>query len=400
MSTLRYTDVGWNRNQPRDQARGGETWGDQSASALPYQPPLCAPEDQGEEDRCRDEPEGGPGSPNNPGPGPCASVDGGANLVYVHGFNSDGGTWGGGTNRDGVRGRVRCALEIRGDIAPDLRNRGLERHTAQEAELYDDVDRIARQGRERNILIGHSQGGLISRRVTQRLEGVRPDWVEGVITIGTPHQGAYVALNSPSDPASAWRRVLGLNLVCGALGDLCSPAEGAVRSLVTFGLAMQGSTSDAAEDIRPLSPAIQAVNEATETFPRFGIRNEIDKRWAMARLGGDLYNGKGENMVTVVDGVVGGFALVAVVGGWVPFIGWGAAAIAARVVWGFVSTDAWWNRITSGGDESDGFIQASSQRYPNATRNINAREPTPTRASRSPSAHSTRSKRSSVRTSA
>ena len=46
------------------------------------------------------------------------------------------------------------------------------------------------------ILIGHSLGGLVAREIENRYGNLRDQYgrprVKGIITIGTPHQGAYV----------------------------------------------------------------------------------------------------------------------------------------------------------------------------------------------------------------
>lgn len=58
-----------------------------------------------------------------------------------------------------------------------------------EALLAQVEDILARTGRERVNLIGHSQGGLDARYVA----AVRPDLVASVTTIGSPHRGAELA---------------------------------------------------------------------------------------------------------------------------------------------------------------------------------------------------------------
>lgn len=55
---------------------------------------------------------------------------------------------------------------------------------------------------------------------------------------------------------------------------------------------------------------------------------------------------------------------------------WGIAAGLIEFLYEAYLLDRWWNRITAGDDRSDGFIQATSQRYPGADRQIRARIPT------------------------
>jgi triacylglycerol lipase len=96
-------------------------------------------------------------------------------------------------------------------VADDLRAQGEPYVFTPTVDPFNDsfvrgaqlVDRIAairaETGAERVILIGHSQGGL-DARVAAHLE---PDWVEAVVSYGTPHQGtppADIAAGLLPDP--------------------------------------------------------------------------------------------------------------------------------------------------------------------------------------------------------
>ncbi len=64
---------------------------------------------------------------------------------------------------------------------------------AAAARLAEEVERIVEQtGYERIHVIGHSMGGLIARYYVTRLGGDRR--VHTLVTLGTPHQGSYLAL--------------------------------------------------------------------------------------------------------------------------------------------------------------------------------------------------------------
>ncbi len=70
-----------------------------------------------------------------------------------------------------------AAAELKGDI---------------EIEYGDDVD-------ENTFIIAHSQGGIVSRRIDQAYEtgelGLEPRTFHGLVTFGTPHQGAQIINN-------------------------------------------------------------------------------------------------------------------------------------------------------------------------------------------------------------
>jgi hypothetical protein len=132
--------------------------------------------------------------------------------------------------------------------------------------------------------------------------------------------------------------------------------------------------SPAARDIAVGSPEVVGLNAVAESFPRIGIRHEIDKRWSLVRLIGDASGGRGPQMVGWMDVAVG-----AAVGGAIGaaiFQQWGLVQALVRFVYYAVMTDRWWNRVTSGGGRSDGFIQASSQWYPGAIENFVAEDAT------------------------
>ena len=60
----------------------------------------------------------------------------------------------------------------------------------------DLINEIKAVGGKNYILIGHSQGGLISRSAAQYFQSEAPGTVKGVLTVDTPHLGANSAVNS------------------------------------------------------------------------------------------------------------------------------------------------------------------------------------------------------------
>jgi hypothetical protein len=134
------------------------------------------------------------------------------------------------------------------------------------------------------VVVAHSQGGLVARRLGQR----RPDLVSGVVTIGTPHEGALIA----SYPAEVLASTLGNAIEEPCFGTLCTLAwevtDAIAAGLITRGV---GELVPAAGDDRPGSPLIERVNGRSEyqyeTFRRASIAMSVDPRWALFRMIGD-----------------------------------------------------------------------------------------------------------------
>lgn len=87
--------------------------------------------------------------------------------------------------------KVKEALEASGEVevftpAVDPFNSS-EVRGAQLAKAVEEI--LAKTGREKVNLIGHSQGGLDARVVAHD----HPEWVASVVTISTPHRGSEVA---------------------------------------------------------------------------------------------------------------------------------------------------------------------------------------------------------------
>lgn len=61
--------------------------------------------------------------------------------------------------------------------------------TLVEKELFEKVESIYEKSGKKVDLVGHSLGGLVSRSLAQK----RPEFVNRVIALGTPHKGTYTA---------------------------------------------------------------------------------------------------------------------------------------------------------------------------------------------------------------
>ena len=384
-ATVRFANVTWSRNSVQDQARASgvstNTWTDGSTSnLLPYIPPGCEPGTES----CEPPNTGGGGGGSSSG---CALTPGGANIVYQHGILSNASTWGDPETAAKIRGRARCGLQIGFDAAFTQANSGFGPHDEQATFLQNKITLPSTQPLVPNqlILVGHSQGGLISRRVAQSLwnPGAGPDnRIRGVVTIGTPHLGANIARNLA---ASGLNTAIGLfdnGVTCRIIGSSsCFNTRSSLTVLANGFLSIPGST-DAMRDLVPGSQAMGITNGGTENFPRYGIRHLIPTRWAFARVGGDFFRTDGgptavDAMRIVFAGAIAGGIIATIVTIWNPGA-WAFAAALYRAAYELDRADRWYNRVTAGSDFTDGIVEGASQIYPGLAPQFNFRAADPT----------------------
>jgi pimeloyl-ACP methyl ester carboxylesterase len=327
---------------------------------------------------------------------------GGASLVYQHGFCSGADTW------IGMRERIPeshfVGVEQGYSLNPDQRI---------DDQTNDLEARLSAQGVGGNVVVSHSQGGLIARRLGQR----RPDLVSGLVTIGTPHEGALIAGNAANVVSEQLRDAIGWNCFGNIMCQLREAVlQGATARLLNYG-------ADAAVplvgDVRPGSELLASLNGRSEyryeTFRRASITNIVPVRFALFRLLGDagsprerLYSESplgGQGAVRDAHRVYNAGRLLqhlAMSLRWHAAdygYGWGCHQSGYRSYWepcydqgyyyrwwqasywyrvadildwvggAVVNTldyvDYTWDQFTTGGwDDSDGFIQAASQPYP------------------------------------
>ncbi|HYR06488.1 MAG TPA: alpha/beta hydrolase, partial [Longimicrobium sp.] len=198
---------------------------------------------------------------------------GGGAVVYQHGFCSDARTWS--AMRERVPETHRVGVEQTYSLNSDA---------PIESQVDDLTSRLAAMGVPGSVVVAHSQGGLVARRLGQR----RPDLVSGVVTIGTPHEGALIA----SRPASMIASALNDAMSRPCFGALCT-LQSEVREAVVAGLLTHGvgELIPAAGDDQPGSALILRVNGHSqpqyETFRRASIAMNVHPRWAVFRLLGD-----------------------------------------------------------------------------------------------------------------
>lgn len=291
---------------------------------------------------------------------------GGANVVLQHGISSDQCTW------SRMHPYVVNRYHVQHVVTPSLASTTYL--DGQVSELSQKLE-ATRVGRTGYIFVGHSQGGLISRRYAQTLQtNSRSEMVRGVVTLNTPHQGAPIARQGRQWILNASVTAVIAFSNCGVFGlQGCDWANRYVQSGVggvVANLAYNELTGQAKVDLRPGSAFLNQLNAYPESFARFGIEGRSSSRWQPFRLFGDV--------TCAPDAWCGGRAAAAradrnfygnIVCGFLNLFtqnyngawacGWRAGSLLAF--------DEGWKLFYSGFERAgDGIVPASSQRYPGA----------------------------------
>ncbi|HEX8243721.1 MAG TPA: hypothetical protein VF541_09505, partial [Longimicrobium sp.] len=288
---------------------------------------------------------GGYEPPPPPPPPSCDQVAGGQALALQHGFRSDASTW----NR--MRPWLQCDFYV-GPVAQPSTSWSA-RIPSQAFELQSAVSAT---GGSNYIAIGHSNGGLVSRRFAQNVQYGSPGLVKGVVTISSPNQGAVIAKNGQTIA----------NLADVLLGRLIGVSP--VRAILDNALPVY------LDDI-PGSPFLTGLNTGQENFTRAGIQNYVPKRWVAWRIfktSGCYAPETGCGGRTVAQhtqrtydkkkkcAIVGLFTFRP-----------DRAVSCALTVLAMNAGDYGWDLLTTswGGQGTDGFIQGWGQVYPNGPGN-------------------------------
>lgn len=196
----------------------------------------------------------------------------GQTVVFQHGFHSSSETW----------ARMHpWVTQSMYAIGTTLRP-NLEWRLSLETQASDLVGKAETLG-SGIIFIGHSQGGLISRRAGQ----LSPPLAKAVITIGTPHTGVPVSVVAKGALGLMWG---GLNAIiwnkgCGHHTLVCEIAQNSPPAVAL----MHGldNAVPVINDFNSRSKFLSVANGSTEHFRRFGITSSADGRWKWVRLIGD-----------------------------------------------------------------------------------------------------------------
>jgi pimeloyl-ACP methyl ester carboxylesterase len=324
-------------------------------------------------------------------------VSRGYNVVYQHGFCSDASVF--------FRFDERLAQNLAIERSRAFSLASTDRIEAQAIDLRS---RIASKITQRHLFIGHSQGGLVVRRLGQ----LSPEYVSGVVTIGTPHLGAHLASWGPAAAEEALERVIRRDcfneVICGWVQDIVTDFT---SGLLLFG---RDDGAPAIQDLQPGSPFLRNLNTAHEAFPRVSIDVDAGRRWALARMVGDSRSSQDRLMRSARPGGDDRVMEVAQVYGIASFLHYFAATaifttfihsrgvscdrsgyssmwpgctdpmrdfsaqwntylylyltyeVTGRIMSIMDGIDRMWDELTTRReDETDGLIHLASQRYPN-----------------------------------
>jgi pimeloyl-ACP methyl ester carboxylesterase len=358
---MRLRRVRWHENKDKDRARRSERSRVlANAAANPTPRRIEQPGDHcvvG--DPCDDT-----GGGTNPGGGvgsadPCTSTNAAERtVVYQHGFRSQASVWGTLPSRVNQDFYIGCHRQTE---LPSISR------LATQADLLADSIRALNRGSV--LLIGHSAGGLVSRYVAQH----SPTLVNGVVTIGTPHQGAKVVNTSRVVMAGVLAIPVSLasrgctsmrGFRCGAAGYMA----GTIPFLVTYGL---DAAVPAFVDLQTGSSFVQQLNSTPETFPRAGIQSSPSRIWIEWRLAGDALSSGPDGGRQPAKAAYVALGVTSVCSALGSILGFNVeAARCAQTAAGMIVLDLAWNAMASGFGKSDGIVTFASQQYPNAQRNV------------------------------
>jgi pimeloyl-ACP methyl ester carboxylesterase len=207
------------------------------------------------------------------------NLGGAQNVVFQHGFASSGSTWSrmtGWLNQDFSFGNevvtslnALCSLSDQGQNLENI---------------------IQAAGGNQFILIGHSQGSLISRYAAQYFQGINTPspTVQGVITVDTPHLGAALTVTGPAAIGYGIEQLAKkLSGNFGCITPLDNPGC-YVADLIFVGadgFAQWGiSTIGSLRDLTPGSAFLTQLNSGQENFAQAAVIGKTPQRWLAARV--------------------------------------------------------------------------------------------------------------------
>ncbi len=249
------------------------------------------------------------------------------------------------------------------------------------------VNNINSAGGTGYILIGHSQGGLVSRSAAQQYQSGSQNQttVKGVVTLDTPNQGAPiavtggVAINQAVSALSTW---LWNWTGCFSAYDnwVCYIAAVAYVAAPVVAQELYYSYADI-QDLTPGSSFLNQLNGFSEKFVQAGVVSNTPLWFDETRILWDALflrfgcypeSGCGErNVALITQGVfvevvfLEAFCIFEEIFDPNNFDYWAAEAeYFAGILVGMESIDVYWNVIVSGYQSSDALVPTSSQNYP------------------------------------
>jgi pimeloyl-ACP methyl ester carboxylesterase/sugar lactone lactonase YvrE len=246
-------------------------------------------------------------------------LGGSQNVVFQHGLLGSSCSW---TNSTySMTAELNSLLSFKTEIVPSLTS--TDSLASQTSAL---VTQLQTSGGSHYVLIGHSQGGLISRSAAQYFQSNSSSTVTGVITVDTPNMGAAVIensigaasqlgnyLNFPIDDIDALYDCYddfgdygpfcsvgcgdpnGGALVCGLL--LAGAGDGNIinDAIDAAGIFVLNQAVPATVDLEPGSAFLDTLNSYPENFIRVGISSDSSDfspgPFLPEHMGGDLVGG-------------------------------------------------------------------------------------------------------------
>lgn len=307
------------------------------------------------------------------------NVTGDVNLLYQHGFSSDGMTWCAGSYYQRTRFTVRNELRFTTSSS--------QFYELQAGQLVDSLTKYATGYPGPYVFVGHSNGGLVSRLAAQNLNG-NPALVRGVMSVSSPHAGLPLARLSTQQLIGAITVPTALYIGCNFISSLACTSLGAMAaygagSLVgALGATLANSANPVVQQAEPGSAFQAYINSRGNPVLVAGIQDRAWDRWTPLRLWGDSKNcGSGSvdcgdiggrRYVQTADKTYHTFIKCSVVSGLLAIV-WAPSATAAYTCGmgaaGMRAVDNQFRAISVGNSHGDGVVPESSQLFPGAPSN-------------------------------
>jgi hypothetical protein len=164
--------------------------------------------------------------------------------------------------------------------------------TSQTPALINEMQTV---GGTNYILIGHSQGGLVSRYAAQYFQNNPPDLAEGVITVDTPNEGANATVEGPM-----WISAILVDMGTESYGHLgcTSPFDNIGCELATItaqgGVALQPALSaytsgSSWNQLEPGSSFLTTLNAQQENFKQAAVIGLTPQFYAFTRIAANAF---------------------------------------------------------------------------------------------------------------
>lgn len=219
------------------------------------------------------------GTPTS-GPTAVYQLGGTQNVVFQHGIFSSAAAW------TRMKNWLNQDFRFGTEIIPSLTS--TNSLSSQGIALVNEVNSV---GGNKYILVGHSQGGLISRYAGQQYQSLNPPpnppITVGVVTLDTPNSGAPIALTGGATIAG------GFEELATALWDwtgCVSPYDNFVCFMAALSYAGGPAaatwwyTTPALDDLIPGSAFLNNLNAYGESFKRAGIVSNTPMRFNEVRI--------------------------------------------------------------------------------------------------------------------